>query len=71
MDHQRLSGLGYCFSASQPPYLATAAIDALDRLQQQPQLAQAVASNAKRMRKLLNQVPGLKVRHANMLLTCG
>ena len=23
VDHQRLSGLGYCFSASLPPYLAT------------------------------------------------
>ncbi len=25
-EHQRLSGLGYCFSAALPPYLATAAI---------------------------------------------
>lgn len=23
VDHQRLSGLGYCFSAALPPYLAT------------------------------------------------
>lgn len=28
-DHQRLSGVGYCFSASQPTYLATAALEAL------------------------------------------
>ncbi|GBF89694.1 serine palmitoyltransferase [Raphidocelis subcapitata] len=28
-DHQRLCGQGYCFSASLPPYLATAAIAAL------------------------------------------
>lgn len=27
-EHQRLSGLGYCFSAALPPYLATAAIGA-------------------------------------------
>jgi 7-keto-8-aminopelargonate synthetase-like enzyme len=27
---QRLSGAGYCFSASLPPMLATAAISALD-----------------------------------------
>lgn len=26
VDHQRLSGVGYIYSASQPPYLATAAI---------------------------------------------
>jgi serine palmitoyltransferase len=30
VDHQRLSGLGYCFSASLPPYLASAALAALD-----------------------------------------
>ena len=29
-DHQRLCGQGYCFSASLPPYLATAAHEALD-----------------------------------------
>jgi hypothetical protein len=28
-DHQRLNGSGYCFSASLPPYLATAASAAL------------------------------------------
>ena len=33
VDHQRLSGLGYCFSASLPPYLATAAIGALNVLE--------------------------------------
>ena len=30
---QRLSGLGYCFSASLPPMLATAAIEALQIMQ--------------------------------------
>lgn len=30
VEHQRLSGLGYCFSASQPPLLTQAAITALD-----------------------------------------
>lgn len=29
VDHQRLSGKGYCFSASSPPYLCTAAIEGL------------------------------------------
>jgi hypothetical protein len=32
VDHQRLSGLGYCFSASLPPFLAVAAHATLDRL---------------------------------------
>lgn len=27
-EHQRLAGMGYCFSAALPPYLATAAIGA-------------------------------------------
>nr|UVW99782.1 serine palmitoyltransferase 1 [Laodelphax striatellus] len=33
IEHQRLSGLGYCFSASLPPLLASAAISAIDRLE--------------------------------------
>ena len=32
VDHQRLSGAGYCFSASLPPFLAVAAGEALARL---------------------------------------
>lgn len=34
VNHQRLSGAGYCFSASQPPFLATAATVALEILEQ-------------------------------------
>ena len=36
IDHQRLSGLGYCFSASTPPMLTQAAIVALNILQDNP-----------------------------------
>ena len=61
MDHQRLSGLGYCFSASLPPYLATGAICALQRMQEQPELVSRVAQNARRMRELLQQIAGLSV----------
>lgn len=32
VDHQRLSGAGYCFSASQPPFLAKAATTAVQML---------------------------------------
>eukprot|EP01024_Parvocaulis_polyphysoides_P023428 TRINITY_DN2165_c1_g1_i1.p1 TRINITY_DN2165_c1_g1~~TRINITY_DN2165_c1_g1_i1.p1 ORF type:complete len:539 (-),score=88.88 TRINITY_DN2165_c1_g1_i1:290-1807(-) len=35
VDHQRLSGDGYCFSASLPPFLATAALGALDVIDSQ------------------------------------
>lgn len=33
VEHQRLSGLGYCFSASLPPLLTQAAISALDQFE--------------------------------------
>lgn len=33
VDHQRLSGSGYCFSASAPPFLFAAAVDSLEHLQ--------------------------------------
>lgn len=38
VEHQRLSGLGYCFSASLPPLLAQAAISALNRFEMEPQM---------------------------------
>lgn len=38
VEHQRLSGLGYCFSASLPPLLAQAAITALDIFETQPNI---------------------------------
>ncbi|XP_030375354.1 serine palmitoyltransferase 1 [Scaptodrosophila lebanonensis] len=37
-EHQRLSGLGYIFSASLPPMLAQAAISALDRFEREPKI---------------------------------
>lgn len=36
VDHQRLSGSGYCFSAASPPFTATAAIQALNQLKTRP-----------------------------------
>jgi serine palmitoyltransferase len=38
IDHQRLSGLGYCFSASAPPMLSQGAITALDILDSSPEM---------------------------------
>ncbi|XP_050530427.1 serine palmitoyltransferase 1 [Daktulosphaira vitifoliae] len=38
INHQRLSGLGYCFSASAPPLLSAAAIQALDRIDKNPNM---------------------------------
>lgn len=39
-DHQRLSGAGYCFSASLPTYLGTASIEALNRIEESPAMVQ-------------------------------
>ena len=55
----RHAGLGYCFSASLPPYLATAAIGALDMLQERKDaVLPAVTGNARVLRSLLAEVPG-------------
>ncbi|XP_034231659.1 serine palmitoyltransferase 1 [Thrips palmi] len=38
VEHQRLSGLGYCFSASLPPLLTAAAIASLEEIERNPTL---------------------------------
>lgn len=42
---QRLSGSGYVFSASLPPYLASAAITAIDVLEENPDLIKKLKEN--------------------------
>uniref|UniRef100_A0AC34F4P3 Aminotransferase class I/classII domain-containing protein n=1 Tax=Panagrolaimus sp. ES5 TaxID=591445 RepID=A0AC34F4P3_9BILA len=49
VGHQRLSGLGYCFSASLPPLLATAASEALRILQNEPDRFQRLNNNSRRL----------------------
>jgi len=61
VDHQRLSGAGYCFSASSPPYLASAAITAMDVLEESPELLVRLQENVTLLWKGLSQVRGLKV----------
>lgn len=62
VDHQRLSGLGYCFSASLPPFLATAGIRALDHLERDgPQLMASLRRNAAAFRRMAAGVQGLEV----------
>jgi serine palmitoyltransferase len=45
VDHQRLSGAGYCFSASVPPFTASAAVQALHSMTEQPELITTLHSN--------------------------
>ena len=61
VDHQRLSGLGYCFSASLPPYLAVAASGALQQMQEHPELLRRLRERAATMRRLLAAVAQLEV----------
>ncbi|KAI1730023.1 aminotransferase class I and II domain-containing protein [Ditylenchus destructor] len=46
VGHQRLSGLGYCFSASLPPLLASAASEALRIMSAEPSRFQRLQQNA-------------------------
>lgn len=45
VDHQRLSGAGYCFSASAPPFVASAAIASLNELENNPATVEKLALN--------------------------
>lgn len=55
IDHQRLSGLGYCFSASVPPMMASAAIEALNIMDSSAEMFSKLQGKILQMRKLLQQ----------------
>ncbi|MFQ6621429.1 hypothetical protein Gotur_003053 [Gossypium turneri] len=58
IDHQRLSSSGYVFSASLPPYLASAAITAIDILEQNPDLTSKLKENIAILCKRTVRYPG-------------
>ena len=47
VDHQRLSGAGYCFSASSPPFLSAVAQAALTELQSDPAILLRLHENSR------------------------
>ncbi|KAL5554281.1 hypothetical protein UlMin_041682 [Ulmus minor] len=61
IDHQRLSSSGYVFSASLPPYLASAAITAIDILEEKPDLISKLKNNIALLWKGLSSIPGLSI----------
>lgn len=61
IDHQRLSGLGYCFSASAPPMLAQAAITALEVLEDSPDLLETLHDLSEYTHSKLQQLSGLRI----------
>lgn len=54
VDHQRLSGLGYCFSASAPPLLAQAAIEALNHFERHPEIFGELNNVSRELNKYVN-----------------
>ncbi|KVH93801.1 Aminotransferase, class I/classII [Cynara cardunculus var. scolymus] len=61
VDHQRLSSSGYVFSASLPPYLASAAITAIDVIEENPQLLTKLRDNVKTLCTGLLGIQGLEI----------
>ncbi|KAJ2343833.1 serine palmitoyltransferase component [Coemansia erecta] len=62
IEHQRLSGLGYCFSASMPGILTIAASDAIQALEVEPSnYLDNMRENTTLLRTLLKRIPGLQV----------
>lgn len=55
VDHQRLSGLGYCFSASLPPLQAAVALAALQNVENNPDITEKLRQNAAFMHKQLEK----------------
>ncbi|BAF26186.1 long chain base biosynthesis protein 1c [Oryza sativa Japonica Group] len=61
VDHQRLSSSGYVFSASLPPYLASAAMSAVNHLEENPSVLANLRSNIALLHKELSDIPGLEI----------
>ncbi|KAH8487444.1 hypothetical protein H0E87_026125 [Populus deltoides] len=61
IDHQRLSSSGYVFSASLPPYLASAAITAINVLEDNPALITKLKENISVLWKGLSTIQGLSI----------
>jgi serine palmitoyltransferase len=59
--YQRLMGSGYVFSASLPPYLATASLHAIERIIAEPERVEKLQSAARSLRSALvaGDCPGL------------
>ncbi|CAK5088101.1 unnamed protein product [Meloidogyne enterolobii] len=61
IGHQRLSGLGYCFSASLPPLLTVAASEAINIIQEKENLPKILRQKSIALHKLIfNATDGLK-----------
>eukprot|EP00004_Rigifila_ramosa_P011383 TRINITY_DN242_c0_g1_i1.p1 TRINITY_DN242_c0_g1~~TRINITY_DN242_c0_g1_i1.p1 ORF type:complete len:521 (+),score=123.67 TRINITY_DN242_c0_g1_i1:215-1564(+) len=60
-DHQRLSGSGYCFSASLPPLIAVSMCETLALMEQETSLLVTLRQRTLQARTALVKIPGLSV----------
>jgi serine palmitoyltransferase len=65
VDHQRLSGPGYCFSASACPFLSAAAKTALWELRDQNGLLDQLSANSVALARGLSNIKGMKLKANN------
>uniref|UniRef100_UPI00358E7F33 serine palmitoyltransferase 1 isoform X1 n=1 Tax=Myxine glutinosa TaxID=7769 RepID=UPI00358E7F33 len=61
IDHQRLSGQGYCFSASLPPLLTVAALEALVMMEEKPEMFKELREQCRLLYDSVQGIPGLTV----------
>jgi len=61
VDHQRLSGAGYCFSASSPPYASAVGINSLRNIEQHPERCAEVRARATFFRRALKGLEGVEM----------
>lgn len=61
IEHQRLSGLGYCFSASLPPFLSQISIYVLDLFEQNPNWFKALKDLSINVDKELKALPQFEI----------
>eukprot|EP00835_Amoeboradix_gromovi_P002851 NODE_171_length_16024_cov_0.172559.p2 type:complete len:472 gc:universal NODE_171_length_16024_cov_0.172559:12308-13723(+) len=59
VEHQRLSGSAYVFSAALPPLFATAAVKALERLESKPEIFNNLQSNIKLFHSIVDNTPNI------------
>ena len=55
VDHQRLSGAGYVFSAAAPPFLSAAAMVSLEEMKKKPALLETLRSRVQLFHRLLKE----------------
>eukprot|EP00834_Sanchytrium_tribonematis_P004052 NODE_181_length_13917_cov_0.838110.p4 type:complete len:360 gc:universal NODE_181_length_13917_cov_0.838110:1845-2924(+) len=59
IEHQRLSGSAYVFSAALPPLFATAGVKALERLEEKPEIISRLRENISLFRSILENTPNI------------